>query len=294
MASRERVFDDPLASMFSGADTADSRSPADKAPTFVKPAVAQEPEVLKGLDASKIHFKEKKVAATPAPAAPVTTKGDIPAPMGAAKGLGFATSLWENDNSLLKPKDDILAAATISTEVKIDDNSIFASKQTNDERNVKSSDDIFAGVKRTPIPAGNSLGKVNINGFADDEKIDDLTVGKILDKEDELDFNLFGKSNVIQARSQGVALHQVKTAVNSITKNDLEVASEDVLEKMAAVTIEKEKTPISSVFAATAAATTTTIEPPSPTIASVNVNSLGDIDAYIASESASGGGGLFD
>jgi len=290
MANRERVSacDDPLANLM----TFEQQGPGHEKEihgTLEEGSKSKEQELLKSLDSSKIQFKEKKATvnksqhvAPPAPAQQIS----VPAG-GAAKGLGFATSLWENDNSLLKSDGDILVGGNMLSAGKVEENSIFSQKNSDVNRpdNV-----IFAGSKpSSSIGPSSLMGKVNISGFADDEKIDDLTVGKILEKEEDgLDFDLFGKTNVIQARSQGVALHQMKSVVNSITKTDLEISSEAELDKMAAVTIEKKEKPPVTVFV------TALPEIPAPAPAAISVASLSDIDAYIVSESSSGGGGLFD
>ena len=236
--------------------------------------------LFKTLDSSKINLKKDKnnqgkIIAIQPPSKPQNA---------AEKGLGFSTSLWDNDDNITNTKklDDLFNDTTTSLLSNDSTTSLFSNKN-----DIKKNDDALAdiGININPnIQINTSSGKVN-TGNLDDNKLDDLKVGKLIEKEDDLDFELFGKKNIVQARSLGTILHKQK---NISENEDLEVESAEVLDNLEKVTLKD------NVFTTIA----TKKESQSPVITpTVNTDDIDiskfDINAYI-NENSGPSGGLFD
>lgn len=197
----------------------------------------------------------------------------------AEKGLGFTTNLWDNDNintSKSKNLDDLLVSATASSSSSSND-TLFGNND------LKANDAFTIGMKMNQNTDTNK-GKVN-TGDLDDNKLDDLKVGKLIEKEDELDYDLFGKKNIVQARSVGTILHKQK---NVSETEDLEIDSAEVLDNLEKVTL-KENVFTRKIIQKAVALNDITI----PAVADDIDISKFDINAYI-NENSGGGGGLFD
>jgi len=231
--------------------------------------------LFKTLDSSKINLKKDKnqpkiIAIQP----PIKQQN------AAEKGLGFSTSLWDNDDNITNTKklDDLFNDTTTSLLSNDTTTSLFGNKN-----DIKKKDDTLAdiGIKINPNA---SSGKV-ITGNLDDNKLDDLKVGKLIEKEDDLDYELFGKKSIVQARSVGTILHKQK---NISENEDLELESAEVLDNLEKVTLKD------NVF--TTIATKKVSQSPviTPTVNTDDIDiAKFDINAYI-NENSGQGGGLFD
>lgn len=235
--------------------------------------------LFKTLDSSKINLKKDKNQGKI-----IAIQPPIKIQNAAEKGLGFSTSLWDNNDNVTNTKklDDLFNDTTTSLLSNDTTTSLFSNKN-----DIKKNDDALAdiGIKINPIQINTSSGKVN-TGNLDDNKLDDLKVGKLIEKEDDLDFELFGKKNIVQARSVGTILHKQK---NISENEDLEVESAEVLEQyLEKVTLKD------NVF--TTIATKKVSQSPviTPTVNTDDIDiSKFDINAYI-NENSNQSGGLFD
>jgi hypothetical protein len=143
-----------------------------------------------------------------------------------------------------------------------------------------------------PITKPNNISKINIIGMADDDDLGGLRVGKILEKEDDLDYDTFGKKSIAQGVT--TTTKTVKTTVTTTTTkvpiaaptaDDFVVESKDILAKLEVTTtspaLNKEKTSIKNTF----------IMADIPSV-DIDITNL-DLNAYLE-ENSKGGGGLFD
>lgn len=275
MSNKKSLFDDPLGDPLS---LSSNHNEIKKSIVFDDSSTNNDDiGLFKTLDSSKINLKKDKNQKTNA------IIQQSKAVNAAEKGLGFTTSLWDNDVSKSKV-DDLLNDISLKTTTSSSSNdTLFGSKT---ESNVK--DDALAelGIKISPNIQNNTRGgKVNI-GELDDNKYDDLKVGKLIEKEDVLDYDLFGKKNIVQARSVGTILHKQK---NVSQTEDLEIESAEVLDNL-------ERVALDNVFTAA----TTSILPQAlhaTANSKINTDDLDmtkfDINQYI-NDNKSGGGGLFD
>ena len=220
-------------------------------------------------------MKEKppaKVAAQSAharPALPVSEIDQISSKqtLGAAKGLGFGVDLWGDSVSVAPlPKGDLLA--DVSSSEKVDAgifNKISGSTSTSGGTSVATSK------------------VVRVGSDVDETKLNDLRVSeRLLAREEELDYAMFGKS------SHAVQLNQKKVVatVNSgQDRGDFDLESSDVLAKLEAATLVKDPTffNVSSTQPFVAEAPKIEVD-----LAAIDLNS------YIKQQEESNGGGLFD
>ena len=275
--SKNSLFDDPLGLSSNNSNNSNNNEITKKGLLFDEGQSNNDTGLFKTLDSSKINLKKDKNNQKTNTIQQATTK-----PINASeKGLGFTTSLWESDVSNSKV-DDLLNDISLKTTPSSND-TLFGGKV---ESKVKADALAEIGIKINQNPNQNNTkgGKVNI-GDLDDNKLDDLKVGKLIEKEDDLDYELFGKKNIVQARSVGTILHKQK----NVSQTDLEIESAEVLDNLEKVALKD------NVF------TSKTIVPQSSPSTTVNTNinpddidmTKFDINAYI-NENSSGGGGLFD
>lgn len=219
---------------------------------------------LTALNGSKVNLKQKKISEPET----VFTQADI----------------WSNEFPTNNTKD-ILSEVTSSQNIA--DHGIFA-------KNIPLSTQTQASSVPTniPITKPNNISKINIIGMADDDDLGGLRVGKILEKEDDLDYDTFGKKSIAQGVT--TTTKTVKTTVTTTTTkvpiaaptaDDFVVESKDILAKLEVTTtspaLNKEKTSIKNTF----------IMADIPSV-DIDITNL-DLNAYLE-ENSKGGGGLFD
>lgn len=252
----------------------------------VKPVVE---ETLKTLDSSKINIKDKtKKIITPVlddSNIKVNNGGILPeAEVGNIKlkkidftqqkvGTLGSGNLWDNDIS--KPNVDILS----NFQHDGDDTDMFAdipmpkSNTSLIQRQVTSPmDDIFQPRKDTSVM---NTGSINDK---DNEKVSDMKISNLLNVEENLDYDIFGKKQVSKGKT-------IPKSLNSKNDDFLELTSEALLSSLEEATLEEK--PKKTVFK---------FDEPivnSNTVKEYNIESM-DIGAYIAQQEADDEGGLFD
>jgi hypothetical protein len=286
MSTRERVFEDPLSMGMCGEDEIKIIEKKE-----VKPLVVE--ETLKTLDSSKINIKgEKKKYISPVLQSDNNNKvnksilpeaeiGNIPeAEVGniKLKKIDFSKQntggLW--DNEISKPKVDILS--NFEDAKDDDDTNIFAdipmptSNTSLIQRQVTSPmDDIFAPRKDT------SVINTGILDDKDNEKVSDMNISNLLNVEENLDYDIFGKKQVTKGKPKPNLLKTNKDDFLELTSEALLSTLEVTLDDKPSETVFKFDEPIVN--------TNATKE--------YNIESM-DISAYIAQQEADDEGGLFD
>ena len=246
--------------------------------------------VFRQVDASKMKDRPiatvNKQAAAVAAAAASPQAAAAPGPkaeLGAAKGLGFGVDLW-GDAGAAKPKSaatDFLVDSSSSATL---DAGIFHQTGAG----------VASPAAKTRVVNEQSTGKVRV-GVAvasDESQLGDLTMAtRLLEREEELDYATFGKTQHAQQLRETV----VAKVQGGATRGDLELESEDVLRRMegALAASQAEDASLFKTTAAPAAASASAAVAPKPV--DVDLASL-DLNSYIASQeqSGGGGGGLFD
>lgn len=132
-------------------------------------------------------------------------------------------------------------------------------------------------------PSGKEL-LVGTHETGDDNKINDLAVGAIMERE-ELDFDMFGKSKLRQYEPMDTTKKGGASGI--VGSDDLVLESSDVFSDFESLLSDSGKSKKSTISAVKVSST-------SPTSKTVVVDSAYDIDAYISQQEESGGGGLFD
>jgi len=279
MSKKSSLFDDPLGDPLGIGNNNDNN---DKKKGLILDNNNDNDDLgfLKTVDSSKINLKKDKNKQISVSQTNTNTK-----PLAyAERGLGFSTSLWEDEDKNKNTNDllnDITIKPTSSESAK---ELLFGNVSK-----TKTKDDTLEeiGIKITNNNKTTTLGgKVN-TGDLDDNKLDDLKVGKLIEKEDALDYDLFGKKNIVQARSVGTILHKQKNASDMV---DLEVESADVLNNLEKVTLKND-----NVFTSIQPMKTENVT--STSTSTINTDDIDiskfDINAYI-NENSNNSGGLFD
>lgn len=227
---------------------------------------------LRAIDTSKVTLKEKKKKDVPITESSATTKEPInlnPSNV-AAKGLGFGVALWETQKPSSTQSADLFGTLDIGPTNQKD--SLFFDKQGS-----KPDDDEFK-----PVSSGKVLGRFKVAAEENDDELGDLKIKSITEKEDSLDFDLFGKSSIVQG---GKERANNEKAISKIKKEDLEIEGSDVISQLEAVTVERRP---QTIFTSVALPTETDVSES----ADLDLSAL-DLNAYISSNSSSSGG-LFD
>ena len=130
-------------------------------------------------------------------------------------------------------------------------------------------------------------------------QIEDLGVGAIMERE-ELDFDMFGKSNVRQfepmqreddeASSNSGQQKTNSTATSTVRKDDLILESNDILSDFESLLSDEGSTKKPTVVSASPSSVSNS----KTATSNVVVDNSYDIDAYISQQEESSGGGLFD
>ena len=193
--------------------------------------------------------------------------------------------IWSNEFPTNNTKDIL---SEVSSGQNITDHGIFA-------KNAPLPAQVQTSSSSTIIPksASKAISKINIIGMADDDDLGGLGVGKILEKEDNLDYDTFGKKSIAQGLTTTtktvkttVTTTTTKAPITAPTADDFVVESKDTLAKLEAATSNAAGT---SVKEKTAKSTFVMADIPS---VDIDITKL-DLNAYLE-ENSKGGGGLFD
>ena len=265
-------MDDPLSGLLS-----EGSKPAPNAPT----SVHRGESVFRTVDASKLQGRP--IAANPKP---VTKPDQLPMDkveqvtaqktVGSAKGLGFGVDLWaESGTATGKSKTSTL-----------DDLLSVSSSETLDAGIFKSGGGATAATTVRKNVDEQSTGRVRV-GVAvasDESQLNDLKMAsRLLEREEELDYETFGKTTHAQILREKV----VKSVQAGTVRGDLELESEDVLARMEGDLANRTESALYKPSVSSAAAV-----PSAPKPVEVDLANL-DLDSYIQSQGQSGGG-LFD
>lgn len=266
---KSSIFDDP-----------NSTSPAPSSPIVVPTSTTTEsakPEsIFREIDVNKVTLKEKKKKVVEE-----ATYGQVSQ---AEKGLGFSTDLWSNDllaSTASKPNkdlDDLFSGSTAKSKDYNMEDSLFGGYDP--KKPVKKDDDI-SKLRMGSAGGSTEVKSINIRGTKNDEEestLQDLAVSKLLEREEDLDFDTFGKVKMDNN------VHITKTIKKN--KDVFDLGSEDYLNELEAVANKRDTTTSS----------TTSSKPKVVAVQAakeIDMSSL-DLDAYISAQQASSGGGLFD
>lgn len=264
--------EDPLA-MFGGGSGGSGSSSTLFAEEEKKPVVKQQEEtVFKKLDETKISFaapKKKKNDADAVAVAEVSPKNDK---LGAA---AWQSDLAKSREPKIDTTKDLLAELGLggSSGANNGDESdnLFGSSVS------KGGD--FVSTQNEKSSSGGET--VHIRGAADEAESShtDLKVSAMLEREEDLDFDLFGK-----AKTQ----EKPKPLITKKNADIFEMESDEYFNELEKVATKKEKDITSSKSSSSAVA-------PAPVAKELNIDvSSMDLNDYIAQQSASSGGGLFD
>lgn len=167
--------------------------------------------------------------------------------------------------------EDLLTPSTISSEYNTEDN-IFRSVPT------------AAKAEKSPKSTKAAVAKIDFN--KEDDEIGDLQVASLLEKEDKLDYALFGKVESIQEKK---VVQQKKPMMEIEAETDFLRQLDELTAKASTSSYTFPQTP-----EAREVDNPVAIQGSTPTAApkELDLNSL-DLNAYIEQESGSGGG-LFD
>lgn len=275
------AFEDPLSGLTTSSGPL---SPTDLPAPVLKPAAvpvvtsSSDTGSLKQLDFDKVKLKTAKKEI--APASVSEEKVEIISPEKDNR-LGLGVDLFQGTNVAMKSStpisDDVLNPSIISIS---EDSGLFSpagSKKTSVIDSNKESPRVPLAVK-----AGAGLRERSQEG--DDSTYDDLKVSKLMEREENLDYDLFGKSRAAQIRSSPPKTSEpilratnedLDVGLSAAMLNDLETATEDKKEK-ATVNIFSFDSDIPSTSESVA----------------IDLNNL-DLDAYIAQQGNSSSGGLF-
>lgn len=192
--------------------------------------------------------------------------------------------IWSNEFPTNNTKD-ILSEVTSSQ--NISDHGIFA-------KNVPLPAQAQTSLLSSTLPTSKpkTISKINIIGMADDDDLGGLGVGKILEKEDNLDYETFGKKSIAQGVTTTtktvkttVTTTTTKVPVNALTSDDFVVESKDMLAKLETATINaavaSKERPSKNAF----------VMADIPSV-DIDITKL-DLNVYLE-ENSKGGGGLFD
>jgi hypothetical protein len=275
-SSRQKVSDDPL-SMFGAREktavdplSAAATSSTSPAVETTRKAPENEPaSVFRELDASKVNFAVKKTKAADA------TAEKSPSSSGADYDR-LGRQVWTSDLAKAKEpavdtKKDILLDMQANSNA-----SIFASDDRDIFGKVDSVTKRAEGIGAAKVPA-----RVLIRGAtdeADEENVKDLKVSKLLEREEDLDYDLFGKAKPVVA--------PLATVVGKKNMDIFEFESDEYINELEKLTNKKEKDISSSKLISNPAIAAVA------TKADIDIGSL-DLNAYIAQQSESSGG-LFD
>lgn len=272
MTTREKVVgDDPLSMMFGAGDN----SSAAVAPAVKTPEVPKEDEtVFRQVDSAKISFAAPKKSSkknTPASSEPVVTE---------VTSNKIAAATWESD-----------LAKTGRGQPKIDTSKDLLMDLTGGGKSSASAENDLFGTttdsssatdNNKPATVATATSKVHIRGGgAEDEaesSLKDLKVSAMLEREEDLDYGLFGK----------VAKEESKPKASVTKKNAdiFEMESDEYFNELEKVTSKKEKDTSKAAVSSTTASA-------APAQVDIDMSSL-DMNAYINAQAESSGGGLFD
>jgi hypothetical protein len=299
MASLQRkkinLDDDPLAFLGGGSapdreEEQEVQTPPVKTESSSRPVVKEtkvnETETLKTISETKVNDTEtlktisdtvkiKKISSSPKPIVEPTS------------AIADPTSTVTSEK-VVAPNTIVpvqLSANIPTSNSKPEDVFSFLSKPSTED----DGENLFAiPVKNTSTksPVNTKSVAVKYDFNKDDEDISDLNVTKLLEKEDDLDYKLFGKTESVEQQQA-----KVKSRLNDINREDDFLRELDVLTKKAAVsskaqTTTKTTTDFDLDFLGTEKKSS------SKSTKEIDISSL-DLNAYIEQESSSGGG-LFD
>ena len=279
--STQKVEDDPLLGLLTAPTSKPSTHVATNSAAISSPRTE---EILQTIDVDKVKLKVAKEKKTDTKASAVVPD-ESPSADTAAKDsrLGLGVDLFGNMSSAKTVKvsvfDDVLSATQRSTDGV---SGLFSASSANPAEEV---------VRPTVINPNAS--KFRVAYEADDAQIEDLKVGKLVEKE-ELDFGLFGKaSGALRSGHEGRDILEKSSAgIMSTNKEEFDVnLSAEYLNELDSATSGKDlsvrpQMPVSSFEFKTAA--------PAAQPSSIDLSSL-NLDDYIAQQTAGkSSGGLFD
>jgi hypothetical protein len=272
-SNRQKVDDDPL-SMFMSAGPAPQPEPV-SAPSMAPVA----PEVV--FKRSE-PFKSKKQSAGAAASPVAQGSGGQSVPQVSSKNDGALVGAVPITFSAPKPTTSAFppaSSASIKPDPDEDDAPIFGGpvKEAVEPKVLEKRSQNNGGVLR--------FGNERVN----EDKLDDLTVNRLLEKEEDLDFAMFGTSNAIIGGGS-------KKAVAAAASNPATTAKvlDDGLLNDSIFDLNISDTRGSQLPSSKVSYTSTVSDQLPAAVAGLGSGSEFDINAYIKSQSEDSGGGLFD
>lgn len=275
MTERKKAVDDPLSDLFGDNDISSKKSIFDdpviekkKLPEVIEPRI--EETIFREIDASKIKLNDKKSKKQSDNA-----NSSSHTAIASHLGLGRNLNLWDNQTKPKQSLDSLFddSPSTFSN----DDGGLFSSPSKVKDLN---------SVLTNSQTASNNL---RVYAEDDDDDIENLKVSKLLQREEEADFETFGNSSNA-SRSKSKTSAKVKYA-----KEDLDISTFDKVSNLEQGIEEDEL----SKYLASLNSSTVTKKKDSSTFdlnnsdaAEIDISSL-DLNDYIAKQQ-SNSGGLFD
>lgn len=302
MSQKEKAFFDPLSGILNSDGPGVNHRSIDHSKS--KPtSTIDEPLGLKEIDASKIRFKEKKgtkevklqneeqvqeviIEKIEAEEESVNTE-----PIAVEDTKNDQADMWASKQNTASVSIDQLFQDFKHVNIE-DDVGMFGSaipKKSKVNETADTSENLFKFQTSRNDDNSNILKFGNNAAEEDDSNIAELSVGRILEREEDLDFETFGKfSRGGVGAGRGVTKAQPKKPL--IPDDDLNVFSLDSLSKL------ESATKGDSLFALLSSTNTTNSQSDSNAINTDSVAEIdfNNLDSYIAQQSSSSGGGLFD
>lgn len=217
MAQKQKVYDDPL-SLFSDSSTA---SASNTTYATVSPVDSGD---IASINIDKITFKTKtKKSSQPNKETDAKSSINLPSTTAAASGSAAFTQLPIDFGGLKSDVNDAIPVndfLTTSGGLFTNESAKGGGKNEDDLFNIMSS--VSPSNKTQVLPSS-----VRVVANENDDNFADLSVGRILERE-ELDFDMFGKSDIRQSANGAPQPPKSSTAGNG-RREDLSVVSGDVL-----------------------------------------------------------------
>jgi hypothetical protein len=265
MSNRAKVYDDPL-SMFGGSNDSNSKVES----SYVTPVESGASDIAT-INYDKVTFKTKTKKSTKVEETVVPEQPNVKKDTFAVQPVSYKSTFEDvgKNNLFGLPEVDYSSS----------NDGLFSTKSSSEKK--KNGDDglFISDLKISDTPSSTS---VRIGSTENDLNFDDLSVGKILEREDELDFDMFGKSSVKQT-TDGKQPSKITVA----TKDDMKIVSGDYLADLESVFTPSTLNPKKKT-----SGISNDIDFSAALSADINPDSL-DIDAYISQEANDGEVSLF-
>lgn len=197
MTTRVKIADDPLSGLLSSPSDEPKQRSMPETSSVVRAEASKERDVdFKGIDTNKIKFTDKKVKQEQPKAEPIVESYNevVPVPNATAthsgldvsSGLGYNVDLWTN-HAKTSPKAEVDSLFDGLALPRSGDDGMFT-------RDVSSSKK-----EKSTLQPVTSTSNIRLASVDDDDNISSLKVSKLLQRETDLSFDVYGKAKLPEA-----------------------------------------------------------------------------------------------